>query len=261
MLARRYSRRLRGGLTELATALDLTPHQLIHYYGPVSADIGDTDQRGEVRIAEGQIDIGAFEFESAFLLGDVNRDGAVTFFDIFPFIEVLSANGFQAEADIDQDGAVSFFDISPFIDLLSAPSTGGTTNFSTAFSSVSVPQSDFSSAQLTAAPSAPSLSSSDVAVTQLNAEISDSPVLAFVGGGQVQNLDDTRNLQNGISDRNSGVNAMQLSDEKTDSLAGSQASSAPAVAASSADLFDANPELLDELVDFELDEVFEGLVI
>lgn len=54
------------------------------------------------------------------LLGDVNTDGEVDFFDIQPFIDVLSTpDGFQIEADIDQNGLVNFFDIQPFIDLLS----------------------------------------------------------------------------------------------------------------------------------------------
>ena len=53
------------------------------------------------------------------LLGDVNLDGVVDFFDIAPFIEVLSAQGFLAEADVDQSGAVDFLDIAPFIAVLS----------------------------------------------------------------------------------------------------------------------------------------------
>ena len=65
-------------------------------------------------------DIHILDFNiSSFLLGDVNRDGTVDFFDISPFISVLSAGSFQAEADINGDGMVDFFDISPFIGLLS----------------------------------------------------------------------------------------------------------------------------------------------
>ena len=56
---------------------------------------------------------------TSILLGDINRDGNVDFFDISPFIALLSANVFQAEADIDEDGSVDFFDIQPFIVLLS----------------------------------------------------------------------------------------------------------------------------------------------
>jgi len=54
------------------------------------------------------------------ILGDVNRDGTVTFSDISPFISVLSSGSFQAEADIDQDDAVTFADISPFIAILAS---------------------------------------------------------------------------------------------------------------------------------------------
>ena len=50
--------------------------------------------------------------------GDVDLDGAVTFLDINPFIDVLSGGGFQAEADADCDGDVDFLDIQPFIDIL-----------------------------------------------------------------------------------------------------------------------------------------------
>ncbi len=53
------------------------------------------------------------------LLGDVNMDGEVDFFDISSFIELLTSNTFQAEADINEDGEVTFFDIQPFIDILS----------------------------------------------------------------------------------------------------------------------------------------------
>ena len=56
---------------------------------------------------------------SPLILGDINLDGEVDFFDISPFVSLLSGDGFQAEADIDQNGAVDFFDISPFIVLLS----------------------------------------------------------------------------------------------------------------------------------------------
>ena len=53
------------------------------------------------------------------LLGDVNRDGAVNFSDISPFISALSTGELQAEADIDENGVVDFLDISPFIAILS----------------------------------------------------------------------------------------------------------------------------------------------
>ena len=52
------------------------------------------------------------------LLGDVNLDGVVDFFDIAPFIAILADQTFQFEADIDGDQDVDFFDIAPFIALL-----------------------------------------------------------------------------------------------------------------------------------------------
>ena len=51
--------------------------------------------------------------------GDVNMDGTVDFFDIAPFVAVLSAKGFQAEADVNGGGAVNFLDILPFVEILS----------------------------------------------------------------------------------------------------------------------------------------------
>ena len=150
-----------GGPTLTHALLPGSP--AINAGGAVSVDIGDTDQRGEDRIADGQIDIGAFESDSTFLLGDVNRDGFVTFLDIAPFIGVLSANGDQDEADTNRDGAVTFLDIAPFIELLSSQTP------------VTSPQ--------------------------------------------------------------------------------------PAIAAGPADLFDAQPELSDELLDSELDDVFEELLL
>ena len=51
-------------------------------------------------------------------LGDVNQDGIVDFFDIAPFITVLTNGDNQAEADADQNGVVNFFDIDDFVVLL-----------------------------------------------------------------------------------------------------------------------------------------------
>ena len=60
----------------------------------------------------------SLEVAAGGLLGDVNRDQVVNFFDIAPFIALLSSTTYQFEADINGDGAVNFFDISPFIALL-----------------------------------------------------------------------------------------------------------------------------------------------
>ena len=54
------------------------------------------------------------------LLGDINRDGSVTFADIGPFIGLLSNQTFQAEGDFDGNSEVNFADIPGFIFALSS---------------------------------------------------------------------------------------------------------------------------------------------
>jgi len=100
----------------------------------LSRTLVEVDQTGEIVWEESISSGGTFIFKSqnysvtysgfqnlpfALLRGDVNLDGRVNFFDITPFIGVLSANGFQAQADVNGDGAVSFLDIAPFINVLS----------------------------------------------------------------------------------------------------------------------------------------------
>jgi hypothetical protein len=73
--------------------------------------------------------IGGFWAIRAYVVGDLNCDGAVDFGDINPFVLRLSNPGqYQSEypgcpdenADIDEDGVVGFGDINPFVALLSA---------------------------------------------------------------------------------------------------------------------------------------------
>lgn len=52
------------------------------------------------------------------ILGDVNTDGSVNFFDISPFIALLTEGTYQEEADTNVDGLVNFMDIASFIALL-----------------------------------------------------------------------------------------------------------------------------------------------
>jgi len=52
------------------------------------------------------------------ILGDCNLDGDVNFFDIAPFIVLLSSGDFLEEADCNQDGVVNFSDIAPLIAIL-----------------------------------------------------------------------------------------------------------------------------------------------
>ena len=58
------------------------------------------------------------EVSDSVLYGDVDLNGAVNFLDITPFIAILSAGVYQAEADCNMDGAVTFSDIAPFIEFL-----------------------------------------------------------------------------------------------------------------------------------------------
>ena len=55
---------------------------------------------------------------SSLLLGDVNQDGSVDALDVQPFVDLLIAGEFQAEANINQDGAVALLDVDPFVELL-----------------------------------------------------------------------------------------------------------------------------------------------
>ena len=61
-----------------------------------------------------------FDGAGAFLLGDINLDGVVSFLNINPFIGLLTAGTFQLEADCNLDGAVNFLDISAWIDILTS---------------------------------------------------------------------------------------------------------------------------------------------
>ena len=116
-----------GSTINSANFLDANPGgvQAGWVFFDISAD-GDYAVSGAVRI-DNQIfgaptSICGLTFDSAvggdILLGDVNRDEVVNFLDIAPFIALLTAGGFQAEADIDQSNTVTFLDIAPFISLL-----------------------------------------------------------------------------------------------------------------------------------------------
>ena len=53
-----------------------------------------------------------------FILGDVNLDGDVNFFDIQRFVDLLATGEFQAEADFNSSGEITFLDIPLFIEAL-----------------------------------------------------------------------------------------------------------------------------------------------
>ena len=98
----------------------------------LSRTLVEVNPAGEI-VWEETISSGSFIFKSqnysvsysgfqdlpfAILLGDVNRDGEVTFLDIASFISVLVAGDFQPQAAINGDNAVNFADIQPFIQIL-----------------------------------------------------------------------------------------------------------------------------------------------
>jgi hypothetical protein len=75
--------------------------------------------------ADGTKIIGHNLFAGAWILtidvlrGDVNGDGAVNLLDVDPFVGLLTAGDYLAEADINEDGVVNLLDVDPFVDLLS----------------------------------------------------------------------------------------------------------------------------------------------
>lgn len=64
------------------------------------------------------VSFGHGTFSAPVLLGDVDGNGVIEFADIPPFIAILQAGTFNAQADTNQDGSVTFDDIPPFIDIL-----------------------------------------------------------------------------------------------------------------------------------------------
>ena len=74
----------------------------------VGARSGGANDGGYARVFVSQI----------ILLGDCNQNGVVNFLDIAPFISILSAADYLAEADTDQNDIVNFLDIQHFIALL-----------------------------------------------------------------------------------------------------------------------------------------------
>lgn len=69
-------------------------------------------------LAAGGVDFYSFTIGGTVILGDCDLNGTVNFFDIQPFVEILSGDTFLAQADCNQDGVVNFFDIQFFVEIL-----------------------------------------------------------------------------------------------------------------------------------------------
>ena len=82
-------------------------------------DLQLTDLTANEAIVIQGMEFSVFPSDSMGMLGDVDLNGVVDFFDIAPFIDLLSSQTFQFEADIDGNMVVNFFDIAPFIAILS----------------------------------------------------------------------------------------------------------------------------------------------
>ena len=107
-----------GGTGVLADTLsNVTQFQIFSSVSDTPSLGNSGRPQGDPLLADFRLD----NIQAAGLLGDVDLNGVVDFFDIAPFIAVLSANLSQFEADIDGNGAVDFFDIQPFIDILAGP--------------------------------------------------------------------------------------------------------------------------------------------
>ena len=76
----------------------------------VGAEFGGANDGGYARVFVSQT--------PPTLKGDVDLDGDIDFGDVGPFIAVLQAGDFQAEADCDCSTVVDFGDISAFIAIL-----------------------------------------------------------------------------------------------------------------------------------------------
>lgn len=85
--------------------------------GTFAIDSADFNNDGDIDL------IAAFEevtvgLNPCFLPGDVNLDDAVNLLDVGPFVDLLTAGGYQIEADVNQDRVLDLLDVGPFVELL-----------------------------------------------------------------------------------------------------------------------------------------------
>ena len=263
-----------------------------------------TDQRGVgfERIQDGgsgtaTVDIGAFEFDDSFLLGDVNIDGEVNFLDISPFVSLLSNSEFLNEADTNRDGKVDFLDITPFVALLSSEANSPASSPSTAAATSSGSAAKFKAfvAEPDVVSEAPLVSVAEpeaqgplvlvddslVSAVVAKSELAESetkvasatPIDTFIGPVAVA-TDRYRFLGDRISSSRGFegdgplvkratltgfAKRVDLSNDARDHQLSAKVSTERSFA-TAAELFDAQPESLDEVFDIEFDDALAGLV-
>ena len=240
-----------------------------------------TDQRGAGfdRIQNNgsgvsRVDIGAFE--GVFLLGDVNQDGMVNFDDISPFISLLAGNEFLNQADVNRDGLVDFDDISSFISLLaaggrSAPFSSSLTapvihEASSVMPEANAVEPTASSAVSVARSSEPASFASVLDATVFGATPIDTSVGPVAFGSNRYSFAGTRRSSLNGPERNGplvtrrslqgSAASFELSSESRRQYRSPKVSTEKSFT-TAAELFDAHPESLDDVFDFEVEEVLE----
>ena len=247
----------------------------------------DIDRNGVVDFGDISLFIDLLSGNPApILLGDASQDGVVDFSDISPFIDVLSGSDFLDEADIDRSGGVDFSDIAPFINVLS----GGAAQSNVVANSI-VTRPISSRAPVTVqsivvAPSARSMVSraaqsksivtvaltTDVPITNELIVASVAPVDFHVGLNAFTS-DNYRflgandsSLRDSVSDGPLEVRRTltsfaenSLPRESRDEYRSAN-DSAERTFTTAAELLDAHPESLDDVLDFQLEDIFRGTI-
>ena len=235
-----------------------------------------SDQRGVDRVEFGTVDIGAVE--GVILLGDANLNGIVNFLDIPPFVSLLSSRTYLNEADINRDGIVNFLDISRFAALLTS---GGSASGKQFVGNLAEPAIESGPAVTSQAIVFESQDSSAVSMAGPTSQqrgvertaIGVTPVDTYVGpvafasgsdrnlGDRGSNLESSENKES-FSDRRFlalDLERPDYSDDSRDTHSTVNGSSERSFS-TAADLFDAHPESLDDVFDFQLEDVFANLI-
>ena len=234
--------------------------------------------------------MGAFEVGDPVLLGDADLSGRVDFADIPAFIDVLLSGVFLDEADVDRSGVVDFADIPAFINALLSDGSSAVTSQSVVlaplvssvsslvsyseprFEPVSVARSTASVTSTVELPlmmkttrakndatELPTVSQKIAAAKSLTPS-QDSVRYSFIEADDSNQRDSESNgslaLRRSLTPN---ANRLDLQLESLDEKSGANDSTEVAFS-TAAELFDADPESLDEVFDFQPDETFAALI-